>query len=171
SSRVQSSPGAIGRFRTTPEPNAAEQSTSPNAPAFTFLLGSCNLSSIRVANLLALVAGFAGLVATKKALLRTDHAPFRPPAIWRRALSCIAALLLSFVYKRTAFRQPPPHQLVSPFLRLSALFATRDVTFVEGQARPRIGAFVVGEQSRALGAVLFDAIVEKGAWASDEQPG
>lgn len=150
---------ALGRFRT-----AANGAAQPSQ--LMFLFGSCNLTNIKVNNVLGLVVGVIGSYVLAEALRRDCTPPERDFFILagiKWALRLAARIGAWCVYKVTKYRQPAPPWIVSPFLRLATLFDTCDVTTFQGSHRPSVGTLVTGERSAATAIVAFAVDAESRA--------
>jgi phosphodiesterase/alkaline phosphatase D-like protein len=149
--RIERAP--LGQFRTAPS-----SATDSREPQLTFIFGSCNLTNVKVNNVLGLVAGVIGSYVFGQALRRECNPPERDFFVvkWTKAALQFASSIVAWgVYKVTKYRQPGPPWIASPFLRLATLFRTWQVTTVKGGARPGVGTLVTGELSAATGIVAF----------------
>lgn len=146
-----------GRFHTFPDPNDGRET-------FSFLLGSCNISVVKINNLLGLATAMAGQRATDLALRRKPEGRFRKlklAGFWvlRRVVSLQTVILLL----TTGFRQSGKPLLASPFLKLSELFDIDRIKFDQGMNEPPDGAAIVCGLSRARGTLVRTKL-HKGRW-------
>lgn len=155
-----------GKFSTFP---ARER----NAGSFGFILGSCNLSTVKVNNLLGLVAGLLGQRAASRALLRKPRRRFRwIRVLWRRILRLFSWLITMLVNLDTGFRQTGAPLLSSPFLRLSELFDNTIVDFDKGESEPATGCSILVKRDGtevARGTLLRHSLLA-GQWKTRAGP-
>ena len=155
-----------GRFNTFPAPNDGRES-------FSFLLGSCNISVVKINNLLGLAMAMAGQRATDLALRRKPEGRFRKlklTGFWilRRVVAIQTGVLLLI----TGFRQSGQPLLASPFLKLSELFDNDRLEFDQGVNEPPNGATIVCKGSGAPEArgTLVRTEHRKGCWNKSHGP-
>jgi hypothetical protein len=112
----------MGGFLTFPRPEADEP--------FSFLLGSCNLSTASLTDLGGLVAGFVGTLAGAESLKRSPGGEQTGMIaalvrLARRVGDKLLWLAFAAVYRTTRYEQPEP-LLPSPFEALEALVKKGD---------------------------------------------
>jgi len=146
-----------GAFRTFPGSNRGVQD-------FSFVLGSCNISIVKVNNLLGLAMGMAGHRAVNLSLRRQPRGRLvRIRVFFRRILRGLNLILMFLVNLLTGFKQSGDPLLTSPFLKLCALFDTSTIHFVQGKHEPPVGSTICCEATGAKGTLLRTTL-DKGTW-------
>ena len=146
-----------GKFKTYPEPSSC-------AEPFSFLLGSCNISVVKINNLLGLAMGMVGQRATNLALKRRPRGKFRLiRTLYRWILRQLDQLLTLLVTLSTKYRQSGTPLLASPFLRLAELFDNDRIFFDQGECQPPDGVTIMCEDNSAQGT-LVSSRLSAGQW-------
>jgi hypothetical protein len=159
-----------GSFRTFPQEEAP----------FSFLHGSCHLSTITVNNTLALAAGASGTKAVRASLDRSPT-PTGDFSKLKRFLYrwcgyaavkwLVKSLFVLSLWLTDWLKQPGEPMLRSPFLRLLGQIETRTLAFkAGGEEEPAVGSMTVGATSGATGYVLHRPEVS-GSWADRNAEG
>lgn len=135
-----------GEFRTFPDPHDEDASRKP----FSFLHGSCNLSTVGITNMGGLAMGGLGWISTKEALRRPIHTwdfgrlswlPHLFRRLVRKGIPTLSGYLVGSVAKLTGFEQP--EQLFpSPFENLHKLVQEGGSSDGNG-AKPDKPAFMI----------------------------
>ena len=152
-----------GRFKTYPRP-------ADPVDRFSFILGSCNISTVKVNNLLGLVAGMLGQRAADQSLKRKPRGRFRwLRTAWRQLLRLLGWGVTMLVTADTGFRQTGTPLLTSPFLRLLELFDNSIVHFERGRYEPAPGCGILVRRTGARGALLKYSLAD-GDWVRRSGP-
>ena len=149
-----------GRFQAFPGANE-------DTP-FSFLLGSCNLSIVKVNDLLGLILTAAGELAAFRSLEPVPHGWFRSIRwLGRKILGFVKVIPTFLVWTVTRFKQYGAPLLSSPFTSLCATIDTSRIVFKHGDVEPPIGTKVTGLKSNATGIVVSVPKTVEGSWRND----